>query len=374
MCYEEGNLQAYLDDQLDGVQWWEVTRHLENCAACRQKLEELRANDMLVRECLSVFPANAPETGPAARARLNVVPEGKTNELQKYMGRKFGFMKQYKKLVAAAAMAAVMFTAFSFPAVRSMASEFLTIFRVESVKTINISHADIQELERAFQEGAGKVDIENFGKIEVTGKQESVAVTRAEAAGAVDFEVKLPRPEGYGEPELHKITGHTVKLTLDVDNINAMLQALGSTRVLPAELDGQSFSMNVPTGIMATYDNSNGKLFVAQARSPEIKTSSGVDVKVIRDALLSIPALPDNLRKQLLAVNDWKHTLPIPNVDGSSREVAVNGTTGVFITAGDGDGEQRTRSLVWQQNGVIYMVAGAGLDLEDALAVAAQMN
>lgn len=369
MCYDEGILQAYIDDQLESTLWWEITRHLERCATCRRNLDELRSNDIFVRECLSVFPTDASETSPVARTRLNVVPEGRRNKLLKIIGRKFDFMKQYKKLAAVAALAAVMFTAFSFPPVRSMASEFLTVFRVESVQTINISQADIQELEKAFQEGAGKVDIENFGKIEVTGKQESVPVTPAEAAGAVDFDLKLPRPEGYGDPELQKITGHAVKLTLAVDNINAMLQTLGSNQMLPAELDGQSFSMNIPTGIMATYGNGGEKLFVAQSRSPEIKTSSGVDVKDIRDALLSIPALPDNLKKQLMAVNDLNHTLLIPNVDGSSREVAVNGTTGALITAG-GD----TQSLVWQQNGVIYMVAGTGLELNDALAIAAQMK
>jgi len=372
MCYEEGILQAYLDDQLDSVQWWEITQHLESCTSCRNKLEELRANDLFVQECLSIFPTSAPESNFDNKARLSVVPDGGRSKWQKYTGRKFRFMKKYNKLVAAAAMATMLFTAFSFPVVRSMASEFLTIFRVESVQTINISQADIKELEKAFQEGAGKVDIEKFGKIEVTGKQESIPVTTDEAARAVDFDIKLPQE--YGEPELQKITGHAVKLTLDVNNINAMLQALGSTRLLPAELDGQSFSLNIPTGIMAKYDSDGNELFVAQSRSPELKTSSGVDVKAIRDALLSVPALPENLRKQLMAVQDWKNTLLIPNVAGSSRELTVNGATGVFITADDHTPGKSTQSLVWQQNGVVYMVAGAGLDLDTALAVAAQMK
>jgi hypothetical protein len=114
---------------------------------------------------------------------------------------------------------------------------------------------------------------------------------------------------------------------------------------------------------------------VGQSRSPEIKTSSDVEVKTIRDALLSIPALPDSLRKQLQAVDDWKHTLLIPNVDGSSQEVAVNGTTGVFIAGGaDRNGGTGTGSLIWQQNGVVYVMAGAGLDLDTALNLAGQMK
>jgi len=371
MCYEEGILQAYNDNQLDSALWWEITRHLEKCAACRRNLDELRANDMLVRECLAAILPEASDSGPTAGKRLNLVPEGRKNKLLKILERKFDFMHKYKKLAAVAATAALMFTAFSIPAVRGVAAEFLTVFRVESVQTINISTADIQALDQAFRDGVGQVDIKNFGQIEVAGKQESVPVTPAEAAGAVDFELKIPAPANYSTPELHMITGHSVKFTLAVDNVNAMLQALGSTVMLPADLDGQTFSMDIPTGILATYEKGGDKLFVAQSRSPELKTSSGVDVMVIRDALLSIPALPENLRQQLLAVNDLRHTLLIPNIDGSSREVTVNGASGVFINHGDG---LHTQSLVWQQNGVIRMVTGAGMELDDALAIAAQMK
>ncbi len=369
MCYEEGILQAYIDDQLDSAQWWEVTRHLENCPSCRQKLDELRANDIFIRQCLSVFPVETANNTPG-RTRLSLVPAGGGNKLKQLIGRKFGFMKQYKKLVVAATLALALFTIFSFPAVRSVAAEFLTVFRVESVRTINISTGDLQELERVMREGSGKVNIDNFGKIEVTGKQEAVPVTAAEAANAVDFEIKLPRPESFGEPVLHKITGHAIHLTLDVNNINALLQALGSTKMLPAELDGQTFTMSIPTGITATYENGAEKLFVAQSRSPELKTSSGVEVKAIIDALLGIPALPENLRQQLQAVDDWKHTLLIPNIDGSSREIPVNGTTGVVITGND----QRNRCLVWQQNKVIYVIAGTDLDIDAALALAGHMK
>jgi hypothetical protein len=372
VCYDEGILQSYIDGNSDNAV--EIARHLEQCGHCRRTLDTLRANDLFVRQCLSVFPSDLPATGPAAGTSLSVVPETIRIRMQKRLERKLNFMPHYKKVVAAAVMAAVLFTAFSFPAVRSIAGEFLTIFRVESLQTIDISQADIQELERIFREGAGNVDIENFGKIEVSGKPESVPVNPAEAAAAVDFDLKLPVPDGYGDPELHKITGHTAVLTLATDSINAMLQTLGGTRLLPAELNGESFSIHIPTGIIATYDNGSGEtLFVAQSRSPEINTSANVDIREITDSLLSIPALPENLRRQLRAVNDLQHTLLIPNVDGRSREVYVNGTTGVLITSENGDAPD-TVSLVWQQNSIIYIVAGTGLDVDYVLAIAAGMK
>lgn len=263
MCYDQGILQAYMDDQLESTLRWEITRHLERCATCRRTLEELRSNDLLMQQCLSLYPVDVAPTVPAAGNHLHAVPEGRRSKIIKLMGRKFAFMNQYKKVAAVAAMVAVLFTAFSFPAVRSMASEFLTIFRVESVQTINISNADIQALEKVLQEGAGEVNIENFGQIEVTGKPESVPVSQAEAAGAVDFDLKLPHPAGYNEPALMKTTGHAVQLTLAVEPINAMLRALGSTQMLPAALNGRTISMDIPTAIMATYQNGGAELFVA---------------------------------------------------------------------------------------------------------------
>lgn len=272
-------------------------------------------------------------------------------------------------------MAAVLFTAFSIPAVRSMAGELLTVFRMEKVQTVNISTEDIKQIERAFNEGAGNVNIDNFGQVEVVGKQEAVPVTFAQAADAVDFTVKLPQPDGYEEPQLQKITSSTAHLTLDVANINSLLQAMGSTKLLPESLDGQTFTMHMPTAILANYRSGDDMLTVTQVRSPEMKAPSGVDVLAIKDALLNVPALPDNLRNQLLAINDWQHTILIPNMDGTSRDVIVNGTQGVFVDGNARPDKSMAMSfLVWQNNGVVYTLSGTNLDEASALAIAGQMK
>jgi predicted anti-sigma-YlaC factor YlaD len=368
MCYEEGILQAYIDNEVSIEQRQEINRHLAQCAKCRGVLKELQFNNNFVNQCMNRYLADLPGVSPALTTGL------RGNILNQFK-RSLNAMKLYKKLIATAAMAAVIFTAFSFPAVRSMAGEFLTVFRMEKVQTITVNPGDLEQLERAVNEGAGKVNIDNFGRVEVIGKQEAVPVTLAQAEEAVDFAVKLPQPAGYNGPELQKITGSTVNLTLDVTSVNSLLQSLGSTDLLPKSLDGQTFTMQIPTAITAKYSSGSAVLNVIQARSPEMKAPSGVDVLAIKDALLNVPALPENLRNQLLAVDDWQHTVLIPDMDGTSRNVIVNGSRGVFM-----DGSTRTDKsapvslLVWQNNGVVYTISGTNLDGHLALSIAEQIK
>ncbi|SFR07255.1 anti-sigma factor family protein [Desulfoscipio geothermicus] len=373
MCYDEGILQACIDGELNSNQMRKITLHLNQCAACRNKMENLRANDIFVSKNLSIFLSNEPDTDYSIET-APIVNKSNPQPVNKKTWR-FKQVMKFKKIIATAAAAAVMFTAFSFPAVRSMAGEFLTIFRMEKVQTISVSTEDLKELEKALQEGASKVDIDNFGSAEVVGKQESVPVTLTEASAAVDFDVKLPQVDGFGNPQLQKITGNTVNLKLEVQKVNSLLQTLGSTSLLPDNLDGQHFSLTMPTAIVATYKSGNARIMITQARSPELKTPANVDALAIRDALLSIPAMPDNLKNQLLAINDWQNTILIPNIDGSSREVTVNGTRGVFVDAGSRQHNSAgMQFLIWQQDGVIYTISGEKLDLHSALEIATQMK
>lgn len=373
MCYDEGILQACIDGELNSEQMREITRHINQCPICRKKIEELRSNDVFVQDRLASL-LSVDSTTIVSNKVAKIPVDSEVDETNKKWGMKK--LMKFRKIIATAATAAILFTAFSFPAVRSMASEFLTVFRMEKVQTITISTEDLKDFEKALQDGASKVDIDNFGKVEVIDKQESVVpVTMAEASAAVDFDVKLPQPEGYEGPQLEKMTGNSLSLTLDVQKVNSLLQTLGSTKLLPENLNGQTFTMHMPTAIIATYKTATDKIMFAQARSPELKAPSNVDALAIRDALLSVPALPESMRNQLRAVQDWQHTVLIPNIDGTSKDVSVNGSQGVFIDNSSQHGNSNTmKFLVWQQDGVIYTISGTNLDEASALTIAKQMK
>ena len=281
-------------------------------------------------------------------------------------------MIRNKKTAILAAAALTLCLALSFPAVRTAAVEFLSVFRVNSLHIVNISPQDLQALEEIFQQGKGDVDIDSFGQIEVTGQQQRIPVSLTEAAQAVDFPLRLPDLAGYTLDGINLETGFTVTMTLSVENINKGLQALGGNKKLPEQLEGQSFSIVVPARITADYSYDDAYLYISQFSLPEIKVPAGVDVEELRRALLDIPVLPDNLRQQMLAVKDPLTTLMVPNINGSASNININGADGVLLLGEDtAPGELM---LVWPQNDVFNMIFGSGLDREKALAIAAQMK
>lgn len=447
MCPDEGKLQAYLDGELTAGEAPAVETHLASCPGCRHRLVMLAENSRFASihlipylrslERKNTGPARAGletmldggpgQTGGNAGAnagdddkvwierntvfqpggpvpdRISPAPAGRRKNIRGVINK----MGKYKKWAVAAGLVLALSVSMSFSSVRSFAGELLTVFRVEQVQAVTINPQDVAQLQRAFENGNGRVDVNNLGRFEVTGKpQMERDVTLAAAQKAVGFPVKLPAaPAGYGQPRLAVQSGSTVKLTLDTEHANKLLQSLGSKQLLPASLNGRTFSMQVPAGVMAEYPSAGGRgqsIMVAQGRSPELSVPPGTDVEAVRRALLAIPALPENLRQQLAAVSDWQHTLLVPVPQGSAQQVQVNGVQGIFIkpaVANNGPGnkemsaspftsthsyrsdspkyrgkEMNASALIWQQGGMVYVIGGPQLNLPDALNLAAQMK
>jgi len=353
--------------------------HLAACRLCREKYEEIKENQAFVNGRLTGYMQllgreNFDTEAAWDRFEGEYVhrQEGKQKSTFAWKGV-LKMMSRYRAAATAAVLVLAMAVSFSFGPVRSAASELLTIFRVEKVKTVNITHADIASIENAMREGAGQVDIDNFGKLEFSGKQQREKTTIEEASGAVDFDIKLPSGlPGYSEPELFMETGVTINFTLDTVNTNEFLQSIGSEKVLPDDFNGKTFTVKMPAHITAKYPGANSEIVIGQGRSPEL-IAPGADVLAIRDALLAVPFLPNNLRSQLASINDWQHTLIVPNIEGSSQEVMVAGAEGVFISPPEGAKAADGSCLIWQRDGVVYGISG-NLDLEQALDIADLMK
>lgn len=380
MCYNTGSLQAYLDGEITGDEKSRMEEHLRTCRQCGVKFEQLKENQVFAGGMLAGYMSSLGrgevDTGAAwnrFKGEYELRQESKNYKGDKKKGV-LTMLSRYRVAATAAVLVLALAFSFSFGAVRTAASELLTIFRVEKVQTISITPDDIASIENAMREGTGAVDVDNFGKFEFDGNQETIKTTIDEAKGAVDFPVKLPAGiTGYSGPEIYLNAGGTMNLTLNTVNINKMIQSFGSEKLLPDDLNGKTFTVNIPAQVTAKYKGlENDTVIVGQSRSPEL-IAPGSDVLAIRDALLALPILPDNLRSQLASIDDWQHTIIVPNVDGSSQEVKVNGAEGVFISEPDGSDAEDISCLVWQKDGVVYAVSGR-LTMEQALDTASAMR
>lgn len=378
MCYDVGSWQAYLDGEVPDARKAEMEEHLRFCKSCRRTLAREREMQTFANARLSAYLYSAGRSDVDAGAAWGRFENSsiKQNKIQARKGV-LEMLLRYRTAAIAAAVLLTLTVSLSFAPVRSAAGELLTVFRVEKVKTVNITPSDLAGIEKAIRDGAGRIDIENFGQLEFSGDQTAGQVSLEEARSAVDFPLTLPAvlPGGYSAPEIYKSSSGSLNFTLDTVNANQILKAFGSEKLLPPELNGKTFTMQIPAQITANYmmGPDNNRIFIGQGRSPELSAPVS-DVLQVRDALLALPSLPDSLRTQLASISDWQHTFLVPSIDGSSQEVEVAGAQGVFISLPKSEARvHEVSSLVWQKNGVVYTVSG-NLTMEQALTIADAMR
>jgi hypothetical protein len=135
--------------------------------------------------------------------------------------------------------------------------------------------------------------------------------------------------------------------------------------------------------VLASYggsaqDYARGNVeFVGQTRSPQLVVPDGVDAAQLRDVLVNLPFLPQNVRDQLATVDDWQSTLLIPSVDGSARDITIGGTPAVLVSPKSAARDLRAKvgplpdnaTVLWNDKGVVRAVGGS-ITEEKAIALA----
>lgn len=386
MCYDRGSLQAFLDHEVTNSQREEITEHLAVCAVCREILGELAKNQQFTDELVLNYLASLENPNPSEvwkhlhKTILQVDPffDNRTNRSINHASKGvFNMIKKYRGVAVAATVAVAVTVSLSFAPVRAIASEFLNVFRVNNFQTVSISPSDLPQIEKALRQGSGKVTLGNLGQVEMIRTGAGGGVTLAEAKESVDFPLIIPQtlPAGYTLKGYQRMSGSTLNFTLDTQKTNDILKSFGATTLLPDTLNGKTFTAKIPVVISATYDGPE-KLTITQTRSPQLTAPSDTDSNTIRDAILALPFLPDDLRRQLAAINDWQHTFVVPNLNGSTQTITVAGASGVFIAAPQESQMPKhavSNALIWQKGGVIYAITG-NLTLEQGLIVANSMK
>jgi len=366
VCYEEGILQAYLDGELDESQEEQVKKHLETCPRCSEVLDELKKLDEFAKEKLALDFYPSKEI-LKRRLKRHIVKEGVKN-----------MIKKYGKMVAGFAAAALVFSAVVVSPVRYAVADFLGVFRVSRIEAVKITMEDIEEIKRKLEEGGiGEIDLEQLGKFRTTGGgYEDIRPDEVQSvAKKVDFDVRL-----FSELEGYKLEyvgiGKPVELeiTPDVKGINKLITAFGGEKTLPKDVDGKTFVIRTEGMVRQIFvrqdENGNYKsLSVTQVGIPEIQVPEGVDMNAIREAILELPVLPDNIRRQLVGIEDWQNTLPIP-VDAEATEVesiTVKGKPATLVKTRWGN--DLNCVLLWADDETVVTLEGS-LSQEEMLKIA----
>ena len=248
------------------------------------------------------------------------------------------------------------------------ASGWLQIFRTEQIAPVSLTSADLIALP----------DLEAFGDLEVSGDGDTMQEVPDAAAAAAETGLDVPEvatlPRGVSGEPLYQVGGEvSATFTFSADRAAAAAAEAGETLPPPPPgLDGSRVRLVAGPGVAAAWTKPSGApaLIVGRAVAPTA-FSSGVPFETVRDYLLSLPGLADDVAAQLRTFNADGSTLPlpVPAEHMTTSPAQVNGAPATLLTARD----RTMAAVVWVQDGVVTAVAGS-LDDDEVMSIARDLR
>lgn len=337
-CPDFGRLRAWLDHDDE-----EISRHIAACGACSETVGALRRNAELAaaRVAWLAPPEDALDSGrPAPPAP----PASRPTALAPRRRRLT--LPSLPRLGAAAAALLLAAVLVGTPDGRSAAAAFLAQFRSERFEVVTFHPEEL---------GRGVSDLRQLGRVSGDFEQEPVEVASiAEARRLSGLDVSAPParllPDRVRrQPIIHAVGPRTLQLEFDT----------ARAPELPASFDGARLRIGVPAGVALLYPSVGGGgpgLVVGEAEAVTAEVEGGPGLAEVRDVLLELDGLPERLRAQLRAIDDWRSTLPLPVPTDAVvwQDVVLDGRPAVAF----GDESGLGSAVLWQADGRIHGVGG----------------
>ncbi|WP_211653405.1 zf-HC2 domain-containing protein [Planococcus alpniumensis] len=356
-CHDIGTLQAYLDGEVSREEKKRIMKHLENCAICRGAVSELQQLQAFYENKLDLDGEDIDVARAWARFEENLEQgdNRKSAAVSETTSRKgwSPLKTKTKRFIVSGVAAAAIFSSLAIPQVQVGANQFLSLFRVDQFEMVQLTQEDLEQVESWVSEHkAGEIDLKGLGKLErsvVDGElQQFQTIESAEQAGYA-----VPSFGEFGLSVIDVMPAQTMTFTLDVEKANQLLTQLEADEQFETVLDGKPFSVSIAETVKADYLSNGQYISYVRTESPEISVPEGTSIDQLRDTLLSLPFLPDNVKTQLANISDFETTLPVPVVDTEEAkvsEVEVNGAEGFTFVGTD------ESSIVWKQGEQLQMI------------------
>ena len=425
-CAEEGQLRAYLDEELVANERVALAAHLGDCATCAARLATLDEATLAVRPLLAAWlpapvapPTTAMAVGDERRARMAlarfqssvaatagdaVVPQGwfdQAKELVQMTLGRFG-SPRLRPVFGAVALTAILGLVLTLSPVGSLADQLFKTFRVQQFSAITVhvpamtSMPQMQQMDKITPEQLAQFQalLAPLGTPTTNATQASVRQVADQAAARTFLTSQGSKlyapgtiPSAYsGMAARYGVADPTSSTyVLNAQTAKGYLAFANSPELSalpwPAGVDKLTFGLDTPAAAMTVYGDEATKqgfgiLQMAalngdtSAAGPALKLPGELDVNAFRAALLALPGLPADTVAQLKAVKDWERTLiiPVPE-DATTKNVSIKGNAGILIV----DAQGRGSLVIWQQGGMLFAVGGT-LSEADLMAVANGLN
>ncbi|HLH63657.1 MAG TPA: hypothetical protein VKV20_18395 [Ktedonobacteraceae bacterium] len=304
---------------------------------------------------------------PARRATVQVLPARKI-EPRKWYRVSRGWV--------IAAVAAVLIVLVLVPNAGALASQFLSLFRVQHFQTVQVTKQDIKTLS-----SRPIPSFEDLGTLQVQpgSLQTQDDLTEAQAAHMVNFPILLPHylPRGIsGPPDFSVMSAGQATFTFNAGKARAFFSQNGYGNVnIPANLDGATFELTISAGVAISYGNgADTQFMIMEVPSPLIRATGSASLEELRNVALSLPGLPSQLVAQLKQIDLSSGVIPLPVPSGiNSQPITVHGSSGLLLTRNVSTTLKQFKqfpagsAVVWQTGNIIYAVGGTVSDTNQLL-------
>jgi hypothetical protein len=332
--------------------------HVAGCDECLGGLATVREDADLAHAALTT-DADADLDIEAAWHRLSSATPTATNVRALVPPRTGLFRSALRRPAVAGIAVAVVLAGASVAA----ANDWLPIFRTEEIAPISLTAADLNALP----------DLRAYGEVEDIDDPDVREVADARAAAeatGLDVPEVADLPRGVtGDPTYQVGDEASATFTFSEDRAARAAAEVGETLPPPPQgMDGSQVHLVAGPGVAVVWSKETGPtLVVGRAVAPTAFSSSSLPFETVRDYLLALPGLPDDVAAPLRTLNAVGSTLPLPvPADRFATSSAdVDGATATVLSAHD----RSMAAVVWVEDGVVTVVGGS-LDPDEVLSVA----
>lgn len=382
MHLSDGEIRAYIDQELPQKSNQRVKQHLHECLRCQERHHSMLIGAQKIKNRLDTLdPGNQPghiQSGEAIIKLNNSIHKKETEKMWSKISS-----KKMRPIWIGLGFAILIIVSMTFAPVRAIANNLLGLFRVEQFAVVEVNPELLRE---QFGSSAQFEQILTQSiQIEENGQPIQVS-TREEAQELVNFDVRLPAGMNARSSELVVNPSGRATFVVDTAILQAVLEEIGRSDIeIPAGVNGATVKLYLKEGVSASYgdcepdptavDEGNAANYADyaiiprlsnctrfwQIPGPSIEAPPGLDLEQIGGAYLQLLGMSQQEAETFARNVDWTSTfiIPVPMNGTSYEEFPVDGVTGILVQQSFEDGEQQY-ALLWVKDGIVYLLAGPG--------------